>query len=211
MFTGIIEWMGSIGRSSPVPGGTKVRIECRGFGGRLSTGESVAVDGVCLTVIARGAHWFEAEISPETARRSTLGRLRAGRIVNLERPLPATGNVGGHFVQGHVDVVSTVRSVRKRQGHVDVVSTVRSVRKSGGFTEMTIQSARGYGSYLVEKGSVAVNGVSLTVASVRKGAFTVALIPHTLEMTNLSRLRPGSPVNIEVDILAKYVRSFLKS
>jgi riboflavin synthase len=195
MFTGIIEWMGSIGRSSPVPGGTKVRIECRGFGGRLSTGESVAVDGVCLTVIARGAHWFEAEISPETARRSTLGRLRAGRIVNLERPLPATGNVGGHFVQGHVDVVSTVRSVRK----------------SGGFTEMTIQSARGYGSYLVEKGSVAVNGVSLTVASVRKGAFTVALIPHTLEMTNLSRLRPGSPVNIEVDILAKYVRSFLKS
>jgi riboflavin synthase len=195
MFTGIIEWMGSIGRSSPVPGGTKVRIECRGFGGRLSTGESVAVDGVCLTVIARRAHWFEAEISPETARRSTLGRLRAGRIVNLERPLPATGNVGGHFVQGHVDVVSTVRSVRKR----------------GGFTEMTIQSARGYGSYLVEKGSVAVNGVSLTVASVKKGAFTVALIPHTLEMTNLSRLRPGSTVNIEVDILAKYVRSFLKS
>ena len=193
MFTGIIEFQGSIEASSAVPGGIRLRIRCPGFGRGLAIGESVAVDGVCLTVTARGAGWFDADISPETSRRTTLGRPGRGRVVNLERPLAATGRLGGHFVQGHVDATAAVRSIRR----------------GGEFTEMAFEAPRALRPFLVEKGSVAVNGVSLTVASLRGGRFTVALIPHTLKETNLSSLKSGSKVNIEVDILAKYVRSFL--
>ena len=191
MFTGIIESLGTIEKTGRVPGGTRVRIGCRELSGGLGLGESVAIDGVCLTVTARTGRWFEAEISPETARRSTLNGLRPGRVVNLERPLAAAGRIGGHFVQGHVDATTTVRSIRRQ----------------GGFIEMTLEAPKSLRRYIVEKGSISINGVSLTVASIRVGAFSIALIPHTLEMTNLSRLRAGSRVNVEVDILAKYVES----
>lgn len=191
MFTGIIEHLGTIEETGKVPGGIRVRIGCRGLAGGLAPGDSVAVDGVCLTVTERTGRWFEAEISPETARRSTLDRLRAGRPVNLERPLAASGRLGGHFVQGHVDATTRVRSVRRQ----------------GGFIEIAFDAPAGLRRYIVEKGSISINGVSLTVASLRGGAFTIALIPHTLRMTNLSRLRAGSRVNVEVDILAKYVES----
>lgn len=194
MFTGIIEATGRIGRITRIPGGSRLRIESAGYGAELSLGDSVAVDGVCLTVVARSRGWFDAEISPETARRTTLGRARAGRRVNLERPLAASGRLGGHFVQGHVDGTAPVQSVRR----------------SREFVEMDFAVPAGLRRYMVEKGSVAVNGVSLTIAALKRGAFTVALIPHTLDATNLSGLRAGTPVNIEVDILAKYVKALLQ-
>lgn len=193
MFTGIIESLGTIEETGRVPGGTRVRIGCAELSGSLAVGDSIAIDGVCLTVTASTSRWFEAEISPETGRRSTLGRLRAGRVVNLERPLAAGGRLGGHFVQGHVDGTCAVRSLARQ----------------GDFVEMTLETPRNLRRYVVEKGSISVNGVSLTVASLRGGVFTVALIPHTLKMTNLSRLRAGSRVNLEVDILAKYVESLV--
>lgn len=194
MFTGIIEATGRIGRFARTPGGSRVRITSPGYGSGLSPGESVAVDGACLTVTARGRDWFEADISPETARRTTLGRARAGRCVNLERPLAASGRLGGHFVQGHVDTTARVLSLRRRRE----------------FAEMVIACPAALRGYLVEKGSVAVNGVSLTVASLTRTAFTAALIPHTLEATNLSDIRAGSAVNLEADILAKYIKALMK-
>jgi len=194
MFTGIVEAVGRIDKVGRVPGGATVRIGCPGFGEEMKPGESVAVDGVCLTVVSRGPGWFEAEVSPETARRSTLAEARAGRRVNLERPLRASSRLGGHFVQGHVDATGTVRSVGRR----------------GAFVEMTIAHPASLRGFLVEKGSIGVNGVSLTIASLARGAFKVSLVPHTLTWTNLSDLRAGSAVNLEVDILAKYVKALLR-
>lgn len=191
MFTGIIEAIGSVTRVEPVPGGTRARISHPGIEGALGVGESVAVDGVCLTVVRSAPGWFEAEISPETRRRSTFAGLRPGRGVNLERPLAASGRLGGHFVQGHVDAVGAMRGARK----------------AGGFVEMTFSYPASLRGLLVEKGSIAVNGVSLTIAAVKASSFTVALIPHTLKWTNLDGLRPGDAVNLEADVLAKYVRA----
>jgi riboflavin synthase len=195
MFTGIIEAMGRIDAVSRIPGGARLRVRCRGYGAGLALGESVSVDGACLTVMRRGKDHFEAEVSPETMRRTTLGGARAGRKVNLERPLAAAGRLGGHFVQGHVDATGRIRSVRRAEA----------------FVEMAVGYPASLKGLIVEKGSVAVNGVSLTVASITRAAFGVALIPHTLETTNLSALRAGDEVNLETDILAKYVRALLKS
>ncbi|HXI03370.1 MAG TPA: riboflavin synthase, partial [Candidatus Saccharimonadales bacterium] len=150
-------------------------------------------NGTCLTVIAADADGVHMDVSPETVRVTSLAGLKRGSLVNLERPVRADARMGGHFVQGHVDATAAVRSIRR----------------GGEFTEMAFEAPRALRPFLVEKGSVAVNGVSLTVASLRGGRFTVALIPHTLKETNLSSLKSGSKVNIEVDILAKYVRSFL--
>lgn len=193
MFTGIIEHVGVIESVVSIRGGSRLRIGCRTGGMHLETGDSIAVDGVCLTVTARGGRWFEAEVGPETRRRSTLGQARQGREVNLERPLQAGGRLGGHFVQGHVDAIATVRSMRRR----------------GEFQELELESPPALRRYMVEKGSVAINGVSLTIASMRRGVLSISLVPHTLEMTNLSRLRAGAKVNIEVDVLAKYVESLI--
>lgn len=193
MFTGIIEAVGSIERLEAVPGGKRVRIAAPGYGQDLAPGDSIAVDGVCLTVVSRGEGWFESEISPETSSRSTFGAARRGRRVNLERPLLATARLGGHFVQGHVDGVGSVRSLRSQ----------------GAFVDMTIAHPREMSRFLVEKGSVGVNGVSLTIAGISRGTFKVALIPHTLKATNLSEARPGTRVNLEVDVLAKYVEALV--
>jgi|SRR6266850_923999 len=194
MFTGIVEAVGRIAKVTRGASGLRARFEGLGFEDRLSTGESVAVDGVCLTVVSRGSGWFEAEISPETCRRSTLRAARAGRRVNLERPLAASGRLGGHFVQGHVDAKGSVRSVKR----------------AGDFVEMTFSYPASLRGLLVEKGSIAVSGVSLTLAKVAKMTFMVALIPHTLNATTLGGLRAGDQVNLEADILAKYVKSLLK-
>jgi riboflavin synthase len=193
MFTGIIEEIGRIQSVSRQRGALRARVLRPDSRKDLDEGDSIAVDGVCLTVVARGPDWFEAEISPETCRRSTLGAARAGRKVNLERPLAASGRLGGHFVQGHVDATGTVRSIRGE----------------GAFVEMAFRYPAKLRGLLVEKGSIAVNGVSLTIASLTSTAFTVALIPHTLDVTNLGVLRPADAVNLEVDILAKYVRALL--
>ncbi len=193
MFTGIIEILGVVESGKPVAGGTRLRIGCGAIGKDLETGQSIAVDGVCLTVTAHGAGWFEAEIGPETVRRSTLGKIKPGRQVNLERPLRVDARLGGHFVQGHVDGTTAVRSVRR----------------AGEFVDLVLAAPAALRGYLVEKGSVAINGVSLTVAAVGRGTFAMALVPHTLKMTNLSSLRRGARVNVEVDILAKYVESLV--
>jgi len=194
MFTGIIEGLGRISKITRIPGGVRLRIGWPKESGRLSLGDSVAVDGTCLTVVSRGRDWFDAEVSPETLRRTTLGAARAGSRVNLERPLAASGRMGGHFVQGHVDGVGKVKAVAEAHG----------------FSEMSFTYPAAWRGMLVEKGSVAVNGVSLTVAGVTAREFKVALIPHTLSVTNLGGLKSGAAVNLEIDILAKYVKALLE-
>jgi len=193
MFTGIIEELGRIDRIARRQGTLTLRVSRpRGREG-LSIGESIAVDGVCLTVTAHGPGWFESELSQETCRRSTFAAAREGAAVNLERPLAASGRFGGHIVQGHVDATGAVASVKRLAG----------------FVEMRFAHPPSMKGFLVEKGSVAVNGVSLTVSGLRRGTFAAALIPHTLEATNLGGLKSGDPVNLEADVLAKYVRAAL--
>lgn len=200
MFTGIVTEMGLV-RRPPVSEktGWRVRIEAPVTARGLPVGGSVAVDGVCLTAVEVGRGWFGVQVVPETARRSTFGTAsfaRGGRPVNLERPLKAGSELGGHFVQGHVDAcVPSIDLVRRDKEAI-----------------LAVQLPVDLAGLVVEKGSITVNGVSLTVASVRRGRaprFTVALIPHTLEATNLGSLEPGDPVNLEVDILGKYVQALL--
>jgi riboflavin synthase len=194
MFTGIIEEVGQV--NALVRRGTSALLEVRA--GRLlqgmQLGESIAVNGVCLTVRRQAAKSFQAELSQETLNRSSLGALRPGSLVNLERPLLATSRLGGHFVQGHVDAVGEVMAKRP----------------DGDFAVWRFSLPGSIERYVVEKGSIAVDGISLTVASLASGSFEVALIPHTLENTNLKSLNSGDRVNLECDVLAKYVESMLK-
>jgi riboflavin synthase len=192
MFTGIIEALGTVERLDA--DGTQLRIAAGSVleGGRV--GDSIAVDGVCLTVTAITGDDFTADVSLETLRRSTLGGLRAGTHVNLERPVRLDQRLGGHIVQGHVDGVGEITSVRPE----------------GDGVWMEIAPPASLLPFLAEKGSVAVDGVSLTIAGLSRGAFAVALIPHTLAVTTLGRRQTGGRVNIEVDILAKYVQRLLE-
>jgi riboflavin synthase len=194
MFTGIIEAIGEVVSLRRGREGARIRVRGLPAGDPIAEGESVAVNGCCLTVARRGRGWFEADCSPQTLRLTTLGDLRTGSPVNLERALTPSARMGGHFVQGHVDAVGVVLGSR-REGN----SRVTAFRPGGDV-----------GSYLVPRGSVAVDGVSLTVSALTVEGFEVTLIPHTLELTNLGRLRKGSRVNLEADILGKYVRSFLE-
>ncbi|MEO7804624.1 MAG: riboflavin synthase [Actinomycetota bacterium] len=187
MFTGIIETIGTI-KVLNLPQITIVS-DLSG----LVVGESIATNGVCLTVTSASGGTWSADISQETFNKTTLGGLRPGGLVNLERAMLATGRFGGHIVQGHVDGTATVKD-RQDLDHSTVVSF-----------ELEHLIAR----YLVPKGSVSVDGVSLTVSSLEAGAFSVALVPHTLEATNLNLLDAGQRVNIEVDLLAKYIESFI--
>jgi riboflavin synthase len=168
---------------------------CTALGPELRDGDSVAVNGVCLTAVAADADGFGADVMHETLRRSSLGEARPGARVNLELPLRADARLGGHVVQGHVDGLGTVRAVRE-DGFARVV---------------TIAAEPALLRYVVEKGSIAVDGVSLTVATVDGDGFDVSLIPETLERTTLGAAAPGAPVNLEVDILAKYVEKLLPS
>jgi riboflavin synthase len=153
----------------------------------------VAVNGVCLTVREQTGEFFRVEISAESLERSNLGELKEGAEVNLERPLTPASRLGGHFVQGHVDGVSRVLSIESRNGF--------------GVWEFSLPP--GLKSYVVEKGSIAVDGISLTVAKLKEQSFEVALVPHTFENTNLRNYMVGGTVNLEADVLAKYVESFL--
>jgi riboflavin synthase len=160
----------------------------------LAVGASVAVDGVCLTAVEVEGTRLAVEVVPETLARTTLGRLRSGSVVNLERPLPADGRFDGHIVQGHVDGVGTVTAVEPE----------------GDGVRMRIAVPPDLSRYLVEKGSVTVDGVSLTVAGRSDDEIQIALIPHTLEVTGLGLRRPGDGVNLEVDVIAKYVERLLE-
>ena len=188
MFTGIVEASGKIVAASPA------RIEVSSDLADLELGESIAVNGVCLTVASLSGGSFAADISEETAGRTSLGSVSEGDPVNLERAMPAGGRFGGHIVQGHVDGVGRVKEVRELEGSV----------------EMSFEVPRGLERYLVEKGSVTVEGVSLTVASLGVAEFSVSLVPHTLTGTTLGSRKPGDPVNLEVDVLAKYVERLLE-
>jgi riboflavin synthase len=188
MFTGLIEAVGDITEVKPTPGGIRIRLQTP-LAGELSIGDSVAVDGVCLTVISVDPQGIHADVSPETARITTLGALKRGAVVNLERPLRADARLGGHFVQGHVDATGTVEELRQ----------------DGDSYWLTVRFPAGLAPFIARKGSIAVNGVSLTVAGVDERHFDVQIIPYTWSHTNIHTLRVGEPVNLECDILGKYV------
>lgn len=193
MFSGIVQSVGRIASLERASAGRRIRIRGRLPGGSPRRGESVSVDGVCLTVEARARGGFEATAVPETLRLTSLGRLRPGARVNLERALRYGEPVGGHLVQGHVDGVGRVRAWKEGRGERRLaIAAPPAVRRD-----------------IVMKGSVAVNGVSLTVAGLRRDGFEVALVPHTLAATNLGGLRAGDPVNLEVDLFVRTLRHVL--
>ena len=192
LVTGLVQDRGHVEAVDQTNEGARVRVRTR-LGSELTDGDSVAVQGVCLTATAVHHEVFTADVMAETLRRSTLGALAAGAPVNLELPLRATDRLGGHVVQGHVDGRGTVRDTRE-DGFARIVE---------------IEAPPELLRYVVEKGSIAVDGVSLTVASVTDDSFAVSLIPETLERTNLGSAAPGQPVNLEVDVLAKYVEKLI--
>lgn len=194
MFTGIVEERGRIRSAGPGPSGVRLAVECRTVATDATLGASVAVNGVCLTVVERDESGLSFDLVSETRERSALGDLRPGDPVNLERPVTLVTRLGGHLVQGHVDGVGTVESVVH----------------DGGSATITVRMPGGLDRYVVEKGSIAVDGVSLTVATLEDGTFTVALVPHTLTLTTLGQRRPGDRVNLEVDVVSKYIEKLVR-
>jgi riboflavin synthase len=193
LFTGIVEEMGRVADVTRDGDGIRLRVES-GLARELSPGDSVAVSGVCLSAVDPSARGFSADLSPETVARSSLGSLAAGDAVNLELPLRPSDRLGGHIVQGHVDGVGAVGQVSDQ----------------GGSRELRLSAPAGLLRYVVEKGSVTVDGVSLTVASVDGDGFAVSLIPETLARTTLGTAGPGRLVNLEVDVIAKHVEKLLQ-
>ena len=193
MFTGIIESMGTLRSAQSRDRGTHFCIEAPTFASDLSIGDSVCVSGVCLTLVARSGDAMEFDAVEETLHRTTLGDLTTGSRVNLEKPVTLMERLGGHLVQGHVDGVAVVESVETR----------------GMEKWFTFAPPPDLLRYIVEKGSVAIAGVSLTVASVDTRSFSIAIIPHTADVTTFGELEPGMRVNIEVDVFAKYVEKLV--
>ncbi len=193
MFTGIIEGSGKIIGKRTVGGGLAYDLEAGFALTEPEEGESIAVSGVCLTAYAIRGRKFSVDVSPETMSRTKLGLLGPGAIVNLERALRLSDRLGGHLVSGHVDCLATV-SGRKEVGN---------------FTLFAFSLPGEQGRYIIEKGSITIDGVSLTVNSCGTGTFTVSIIPHTLKMTTLGELKVGSKVNIEVDVIGKYVEKLM--
>jgi len=188
MFTGLIEAIGEVAEIKPTPGGFRLRLTTT-MAPEIVAGDSLAVNGVCLTAVSSDADGIHADISPETARVSGLGGLRRGALVNLERPLRADARLGGHFVQGHVDATGTLEDIRA----------------DGDSFWLTVRFPTLLAPYIVRKGSIAVDGISLTVAGVDDRHFDVQIIPYTWQHTNLHLAKQGDVVNIECDILGKYV------
>ncbi len=193
MFTGIVEELGEVTRVERFPDAARLAVRAPLVSTDARPGDSVAVNGVCLTVTELAGVEFRTDVMLETLRRSSLGALRAGSRVNLERPLTLATRLGGHLVQGHVDAVGQIRD-RTTTPHWELLRV--------GLPETLSR-------YLVEKGSITVDGVSLTVVDVGSEEFTVSLIPATLQRTTLGRKGPGDPVNLEVDVLAKYAEKLL--
>jgi riboflavin synthase len=189
VFTGIVESMGRVIRVLRRGGGARLEIRAPGISETFKTGDSVAVNGACLTVTAIEGDAFAADLVPETLARTNLGMLQPGEEVNIERPMRSDGRFDGHIVQGHVDVVGVVRS-RRKVGAQEMLEV-----------NIPFELTR----YLAPKGSIGVDGVSLTLVDVNKDRFRVALIPHTIATTTLGRKIQGHTVNVEVDILSKYV------
>ncbi len=194
MFTGLIADLGSVAAIGQDGGGATLRIGTS-LAGEVAVGDSIAVNGVCLTATSVSSGRFEAQAIHETLARTTLGALSPGDAVNLELALRADGRLGGHIVQGHVDGVGTIAQVRE-EGFSRVVA---------------IDADPALLPYVVRKGSIAIDGVSLTVSALREGGFEVSLIPETLQRTTLGRAAVGRAVNLEADILAKHVQRLLEA
>ena len=193
MFTGLVQDLGRIDAVQETADGVHLTVRTA-LAAELAQGDSVAVNGICLTVVEHGGDAFAAQVMHETLRRSSLAQAAPGGRVNLELPLRASDRLGGHVVQGHVDGVGRVAAVRE-EGFARIV---------------TVAAPADLLRYVVEKGSVAVDGVSLTVARLDDESFDVSLIPETLERTTLGAAEPGAPVNLEVDVLAKYVERLVR-
>jgi riboflavin synthase len=196
MFTGIVEELGAVRRISHHDGGARLEITAHRVLGDAEIGASISVNGCCLTVVELGSDWWAADAVTETLDRTSLGALRDGDAVNLERPVRLADRLGGHLVQGHVDAVGTI---------------VGKHPMGDGSVHVVVSAPREVLRYVVEKGSITVDGISLTVAAVLDDGFQVAVIPHTLAVTTLGARVAGARVNLEVDLIAKYVERLLVS
>lgn len=196
MFTGIVEEVGRVAHIVQNGENRRITIEAQNTSRELKTGNSVAVSGVCLTALDIKPGSFCADLAPETWVRTSFSRMQEGALVNLELPMKADGRFGGHIVQGHVDGVGTLISFDRIHDsenwwlHIDI--------------------PRELDRYVVYKGSISIEGISLTVAKIHERRCTIAIIPHTVEMTNLASLRSGDPVNLETDLIAKYVEKMMQ-
>ncbi len=193
MFTGIIEELGKISSLEKHASGAKIKIAAKVVTEQTNEGDSIAVNGVCLTALEIKKDSFTADVSQETLDKSTLNKLRTGAVVNLERAVTPTTRLGGHIVQGHVD--ATGKFV--------------SAKQAGDFWTVRVSFPKEIGQYLVYKGSISVEGISLTIAELKDDYFEIAVIPKTWELTNLSSLKSGDAVNLEADVIAKYVERIL--
>lgn len=194
MFTGLVQALGSVRTVTDAAGGRRLSVAESALAPLLSVGESVSVNGACLTVVARDGDSFDFEAGPETLAKTTLGALAAGDRVNLERALRVGDALGGHFVTGHVDCVGTLLEEKE----------------TGDWITVRFGFPPGFADLLVAKGSVAVDGVSLTVVDPTEESFAVMLIPHTRAVTTLGSKKPGAPVNLEFDLLAKHVQKLFQ-
>jgi riboflavin synthase len=188
MFTGLVEAVGQLVERKPTAGGCRLRI-ATSLAGELQPGDSLAVNGVCLTVILAEHGEVHADVGPETLRVTTLGSVPQSAAMNLERPLRADSRFGGHFVQGHVDAIGRIEEIRHESD----------------FTWLTVSFPRHLTPYLISKGSIAVDGISLTVAGLRTDRFEIMIVPFTLAHTNLGGAKVDDPVNLECDMVGKYV------
>jgi riboflavin synthase len=188
MFTGLIEAVGEVVEVGPIASGYRIRVRSD-RGTEFRQGESVAVNGVCLTAITTDPGELHAEIGPETARVTSLGALRPGSFVNLERAMRADARFGGHFVLGHVDGTGTIQHMRPEAD----------------FWWVSVSYAPALAPYLIHRGSIAVDGISLTIAALERSSFDVQIVPHTWTHTNLKNARVGDSVNLETDMVGKYV------
>jgi len=196
MFTGIVEEVGRVASIAVKGENRRVTIEAKTIPPQLKTGDSIAVSGVCLTALGIRPKSFAADLAPETWVRTSLSRISQGAEVNLELPMRADGRFGGHIMQGHVDGVGKL------------ISFDRIADSENWWLQ--IEVPRELDKYVIHKGSISIEGISLTVAKLEGTLCTVAIIPHTVEMTNLKTLKPGDPVNIEADMIAKYVEKMMR-
>jgi len=195
MFTGIVEELGRVDFLDTLSSGARLKVNCRTVLEQSMPGSSISVNGVCLTAVRLEHAAFLADLSPETLSRTNLGRLTAGSLVNLERPLSFTGRVGGHLVQGHVDGTGEMLSLAPL---------------GDGNWWLEVRIPEELTRYVIHKGSITLDGISLTVAALEENVVSVAIIPHTYDNTALKTMKPGWPVNVEVDLMAKYVEKLLQ-
>ncbi|MDZ4384041.1 MAG: riboflavin synthase [Nitrospirota bacterium] len=195
MFTGLIEELGTVKGIRSQSGGMRLSIAGKNVLDGMKAGDSIAVNGACLTVVEMSHSVFGADVSKETLAKTTLGRLRVGDRVNLERAMRPTDRLGGHLVAGHVDAVGVIRTIER----------------TGEASLFTFEAPPEVSRYLIYKGSIAIDGISLTVNEVQGERFSVTIIPHTARQTTLGLKKAGDPVNLETDLIGKYVEKFVKT